>query len=283
VAGGLLRDAADYAVRLARQRAGSLVGLLGFALALVSGAIGHTVGLPAWAWGLVAEGGLVLAGFLDWRTSRRMPPEHLAWLKEVAGSVHDSVRADGNARYVVGGRADDFVKTSFDRHFPEFTGLLEEWKGFEAQKEAAVGALRQAVWSSSLPLCEPHPSWNRGVVINGCYAAVTRNLLLPPPLGPTQLPFAFTGAAVVHGKEDGGMVVVYVSKDSPDAREMAHQDVRELNAWATQMHASPPADECRRIEARRLAAKTELLEGLLPIIHAHALKGQRCSRECEGR
>src|SRR5579863_4445357 len=79
-------DFIEYLVRLGKQPSGALVALVTFALAVASGIRGHSIGLPAWAWGLLSEGGLVVAGFLDWRAHQKMPDGHAQWLKQIAAS-----------------------------------------------------------------------------------------------------------------------------------------------------------------------------------------------------
>lgn len=279
----LVRDAWAYAVRLARQPIGSLLAAVAFILALVSAVEGHSIALAPWAWALVAEGSLVLAGFLDWRASQTVPEEHARMLREIVISVHDSVASNNHAKYLAGGRSDEHVRTVFQDHFPEFTDSLREWEslpGAIASAKVELGQLIDSTWGERW---QSRQGWASQEARKACINIVDRRLSEPSPIDLSPGNY-FLLTYNLHGlmiaRPGGGTVFSHFDSEDPVAADQANRDVQDLNAWVVEMHASAPADKWRRLTARKEEARVALRDGLQPFIHAPALKKRRCGRTC---
>ena len=178
-----LADLAAYITKMARSRVAAALTVVSLILAILSDVLNHPIGLPVWGWALVAMGGVVIAGFLEWRTLYHRP-EHVAKIRKVAESVHDSLH-NGRSRHPItysdGVREDEFLKEMFQGHCPgNVASLLDEWDQIgldipkvESENLARIQAEVTKQIRSAFPADE---GWYTGTIIQQATAHLQRRI-----------------------------------------------------------------------------------------------------------
>jgi hypothetical protein len=280
----IVRDAAEYLWRLVKQPIGSVLAFATFVLALVSAAKGHPILLAPWAWALLAEGGLVVAGFLDWRVARQMAPGHAQWIQSIATSVHDSIAGDRSCLYSDGERNDAHLKELFQSHAPEFTELEREWDRLPGELVAVQNRIREVIRESAVAHWS-RPGWHVPTITEGATNWVNQNLPAPPtpPSSPPgSPPFHALNQAVVMGSPNAGTVIYPLPDEpTPAEKEQARQTASDLQNWAREMHGSDEANQWRTLAARKDEVGRLLVDGLQPFMHAPNLSKRRCGESCK--
>jgi hypothetical protein len=270
-----LADLAAYIWRMAHRWLAVAVTIASFILIVLSDIRHRSIGLPIWGWGLVAMGGIVIAGFLEWRTLFHRP-EHVAKIRKVAESVHDSLH-NGRSRHPIaysdGVRDDEFLKEMFQGHCPgNVASLLDEWDqvGLDIPKVESenIARIQAEVTDQIRSAFTPEDGWYTSTIVQQATAQLERRLR------------GNTAGAQIRVGSDAIVWNTTVIKDDVDTltdetRAEANAQARSLSELVNRVEETWPKDQLRTMAQRRGEIAKEVYHPLQLIIHDGPIRG-RC-------
>jgi len=269
-------DLVAYVWHMGHRWLGTAITGISVVLAVATDIRHHSIGLPVWGWALVAMGGIVIAGFLEWRTLYHHP-EHVAKIRRIAESVHDSLgngRNRGAIEYSDGVRSDEVLKEMFQGHCPKgITALLGEWdqvgRDIPATETDAITQMKGQVAQEVRSGFPQDRDWFTGTIIDHAagylerrFVSGSRNVGLPIALGTD---------AVMWGTT----VIRFVDLSDDAARAEAESAIQSLRESVERVAAMWPADQLRNLVNRRAQIVDEVYKPLQLMIHGAPIRG-RC-------
>jgi len=177
----LLRDLTTYIRRLARWRSfAGLPGVAGLVLAVISAVQHHAIGIVAWAWLAIGLGGVVIAGFVEWRSiiRRPMPPEHADELREIADRLDQGLWNWKTVSYVIPGRTErPLVKRMFRSHFPAIVVLCDRLEDYWSSATRQREDLKVAVIQSATEAFPQSDGWHPDGIASNAMRVLTEGTM----------------------------------------------------------------------------------------------------------
>jgi hypothetical protein len=261
-----------YLGKAAQRWVGSAIALASVLLVILSDLRGHTLGLPIWAWGLIAMGGVLIAGFTEWRALHHNP-EHIARIRNIAVGVYDSLRSGPRIQYSEGGRSDPVLKTMFQGHCPKgLAALLDEWDGRKrkepALRDASIlrmqGAARERIESQF-----PTDEWHTASIVLRTSEYIDRRFKTGAITAPPLIQFG-TGTVVWQGT-----ILKWIDLSDPDGKREAEVATDLLRATIDEVASTWPAAELQAMSDRRERIEQEVSEPLQMMMYDRPIRG-RC-------
>ncbi len=257
--GQLLRDTGTYIRRLARWRSfAGLPGVAGLVLAVVSAVQHHAIGITAWAWLAIGLGGVVIAGFVEWRSivRRPMPAEHADELREIAESLEQRLWNWKAPSYAIPGKTErPIFKRMFRSHFPEIVTLCDRLEDYWLVAARQHETLKVAVIKSVTETFSQSDGWYPDAIASNTLRVLTEGTMAFEELPALEL--NSNERAVTWNSEV--VKSLDVIKDGPIS-------IQAIRDWINVVWQSPEARviKARIHDAQTLVEKTSnLLDGIV--------------------